>query len=204
MATKKQIAEQCMRIVSGGHLKPDRTIDIREVMLHLDQLRDARCRLDTLNNVKGGDYSVAEDYMVYATGLTTAADAVTGQESVTLPSPVLNLPYGLGLYQVNPTSDFEEAYAIVTPGHNALLASSHAMERASKGYCWLIGGKIYFKNVANALAVTALYVPTSKDIAEDADYPVPPDVEAELLQQLVQMFGVQQQVPHDELEDGQK
>jgi len=204
MATKKQIAEQCIRIISGGHLKPDRTVGIREVMLHLDQLRDARCRLDTLNNVKGGDYSVSEDYMVYATGLTTAADAVTGQEFVTLPSPVLDLPYGLGLYQVNPTTDFEEAYGIVTPGHNALLAGGAAMERAAKGYCWLIGGKIYFKNVANALDVTALYVPTSQGIAEEADYPVPPDVEAELLQQLVQMFGIQQQAPHDELEDGQK
>jgi len=204
MSTKKQIAEQCMRIVSGGHLKPDRTIDIREVMLHLDQLRDARCRLDTFQNVKAGDYSVAEDYMVYTSGLTTDADAVTGQESITLPSAVLNLPYGLGLYQVNPTDDFEDAYAIVTPGHNALIAGGAAMERTAKGYCWLIGGKIYFKNVANALAVTALYIPTSKDIAEDADYPVPPDVEAELLQQLVQMFGIQQQAPHDELEDGQK
>ena len=62
---------------------------------------------------------------------------------------------------------------------------------------------LYFKNVAD-IAVTIWYVPSSKSIAEDADYPVPPDVEAELLQQLVQMFGIEQQVQHDELEDGQK
>lgn len=204
MATKKQIAEQALRIIQGGHIKPDNPADIREVMLHLDQLRDARCRLDTLNNVKAGNYTVSEEYMTHTSGLTTAADAATGQPSVTLPSKVLDLPYGLGLYQVNPTADFEDAYAIVTPGHNALLSGSAAMERTSKGYCWHIASKIYFKNVANSVAVTALYVPTSKDIAEDADYPVPPDVEAELLQQLVQMFGVQQQAPHDELEDGNK
>lgn len=197
MATKKQIAEQAMRIISGGHLKPDRTIDIREVMLHLDQLRDARCRLDTMNNVKSGNYSVSEDYLTIVTGTVTAG-------VVALPQPVLDLEWGLGLYQVGPTADLEEAYGIVPAGQGALLKGTAALERASKGYCWLVAGTLYFKNVDNTTGVTIWYVPSSKSIAEDADYPVPPDVEAELLQQLVQMFGVQQQVPHDELEDGNK
>lgn len=197
MATKKQIAEQCMRIVSGGHLKPDRTIDIREVMLHLDQLRDARCRIDTMNNVKSGNYLVSEDYLSIVTGTVTGG-------LVALPQPVLDLEWGLGLYQVGPTSDLEEAYGIVPAGQGALLKGTAALERASKGYCWLVAGTIYFKNVTDTTGVTIWYVPSSKSIAEDADYPVPPDVEAELLQQLVQMFGVQQQVPHDELEDGNK
>ncbi|MHC4646510.1 MAG: hypothetical protein ACYTBJ_13500 [Planctomycetota bacterium] len=197
MATKKQIAEQAMRIISGGHLKPDRTVTIREVMLHLDQLRDARCRLDTLNNVKAGNYSVSEDYLSIVTGTVSSG-------TVDLPQPALDLQWGLGLYQVGPTSDLEEAYGIVPPGGVALLKGTAALERASKGYCWLVAGTIYFKNVTDTTGVTIWYVPSSKSIAEDADYPVPPDVEAELLQQLVQMFGIQKEVPHDELEDGQK
>lgn len=197
MATKKQIAEQAMRIISGGHLKPDRTVDIREVMLHLDQLRDARCRLDTLNNVKGGEYAVGEGYLSIVTGTVSSG-------IVALPSAVLELPYGLGLYQVGPTADLEEAYGIMPAGQLALLKGSAAIERQSKGFCYLVAGNIYFKNVAESTGVTIMYVPTSKDIAEDADYPVPPDVEAELLQQLVQMFGVQQNAPHDETENGQK
>jgi len=197
MSTKKQIAEQCIRIISGGHLKPDRTVDIREVMLHLDQLRDARCRIDTMNNVKQGNYAVSEDY------LTIVTDTVT-TGAVTLPQPILDLEWGLGLYQVGPSSDLEEAYGIVQAGHMALMKGTAALERASKGYCWLVAGVVYFKNVIDTTAVTIWYVPSSKSIAEDADYPVPPDVEAELLQQLVQMFGVQKEAPHDEIEDGQK
>jgi hypothetical protein len=197
MSTKKQIAEQCMRIISGGHLKVDRTVDIREVMLHLDQLRDARCRLDVLNNVKAGEYSVQEEYLSIVTGTVTGG-------VVALPSKNLELPYGLGLYMVGPTADLEEAYAIMPAGQVGLLKGTAAIERQSKGFCWLVAGTIYFKNVTDTTGVTIMYVPTSKDIAEDADYPVPPDVEAELLQQLVQMFGVQKEAPHDELEDGQK
>jgi len=197
MSTKKQIAEQAIRIISGGHLKPDRTVGIREVMLHLDQLRDARCALDTMNNVKEGNYAVGEDYLSIITGTVTSG-------IVTLPSPVLDLKWGLGLYQVSPTSDLEEAYGIIPAGQLAMMKGTVALERASKGYCFLIAGVVYFKNVIDTTAVTLWYVPTSKDIAEDADYPVPPDVEAELLQQLVQMFGIQKEAPHDEIEDGQK
>jgi len=166
-------------------------------MLHLDQLRDARCRLDTLNNVKMGNYAVSEDYLSIVTGTVTAG-------VVALPQPALDLWWGLGLYQVGPTSDLEEAYGIVQPGHIALMGGTAALERASKGYVWLVAGTIYFKNVIDTTGVTIWYVPSSKSIAEDADYPVPPDVEAELLQQLVQMFGVQKEPPHDEMEDGQK
>lgn len=197
MSTKKQIAEQAIKIISGGHLKPDRTVGFREVMFHLDQLRDARCALDTMENVKMGNYAVGEDYLSIVTGAVTSG-------IVALPQPVLDLKWGLGLYQVGPTSDLEEAYGIVPAGQVALLKGTAALERASKGYCYLIAGTIYFKNVAESTPVTIWYVPTSKSIAEDADYPVPPDVEAELLQQLVQMFGVQKEAPHDELEDGQK
>ena len=196
MATKKQIAEQALRIIQGGHIKPDNPVDIREVMLHLDQLRDARCRIDTFNNVKAGNYAVNEGY------LTIITDTIASGQ-LALPQPTLDLEWGLGLYQVSPNTDLEEAYAITQPGLVGLMKGTAALERASKGYCWLISGTIYFKNVAD-IAVTVWYVPSSKSIAEDADYPVPPDVEAELLQQLVQMFGVQQQAPHDELEDGQK
>lgn len=197
MATKKQIAEQALRIIQGGHIKPDNPADIREVMLHLDQLRDARCRLDTLRNVKDGDYEVPEDYISIVTGTVSSG-------SYSLPQPALDLPHGLGLYQVGPTADLDEAYAIMPPGQRALLGGSAAMERQSKGFCWLIAGTIYFKNVTDSTGITVMYVPSSKSIAEDADYPLPPDVEADLLKELVQMFGVQQQAPHDELEDGQK
>jgi len=197
MATKKQIAEQAMRIIQGGNLKPDNSMDIREVMLHLDQLRDRRCRLDVLNNVKSGEYSVPDSYLVIETGTVSSG-------TVSLSRQTLELPYGLGLYQVGPTADLDEAYAIMPPGQRALLGGSAAMERQSKGFCWMVADVIYFKNVSDSTGVTIMYVPSSKAIAEDADYPVPPDVEAELLQELVQMFGVQQQSPHDELEDGQK
>jgi len=205
MSTKKQIAEQAMRIISGGHLKPDRTIDIREVMMALDQLRDARVRIDTLNNVKMGEYSVDSDYMTFYESVSVSTDAVKSLKYVTLPAAHLSLPYGLGIYQITPIGDMEDAWKIISAGEVGLLEGSPALEHELNVYCWAVGDKIYFKNIDPSIAeVTLLLVVTSSEIAEGATFPVPPDVEAELLQQLVQLFSVMQQVPHDELEDGQK
>ena len=204
MATKKQIAEQALRILSGGHLKPDRTLDIRELMLSLDQLRDARVRLDTLNNIKNGEYVVNHDYLTFYSNETVDSTG-EGMRSVTMPANTIALYGGLEIYQVADVNDQENPYIIIQPGEIGLLSGTTAIEHEDNIYCWVIGRTMYFKNLdAGVLAVTMLLAVTSKDIVEDADYPVPPDVEDELLKQLVQMFGVAQQAPHDEAEDGVK
>ena len=41
MATKKSIAEQALRIIQGGNISDDVDIDIRELILFIEQERDA-------------------------------------------------------------------------------------------------------------------------------------------------------------------
>ena len=205
MASKKQIAEQALRIISGGHLKPDRTIDIREVMLHLDQLRDAVVVESTMNNIKNGNYSIDDDYLSFDASIAVQAAGANGLQFITITGNLISLPIGLGLYQITPVDDMEDAYDIVQPGAVAMHSGSQALERSLNTYCWNIGNTVYFKNVQSGVTVvTVLAAISSKDIAETADYPVPPDVEARLLQGLVSTFGVEQQAPHDEREDGLK
>jgi len=204
MATKKQIAEQALRILSGGHIKPDRTLDIRELMLSLDQGRDARVRIDTFENVKNGTYTVEEDYLSFYSAVAVAA-TTEGMRSCAMPANTIALYGGLSTYQVAPVGDQESPFIIIQPGEVGLLAGTSAVEHEDNVYCWVIGGTMYFKNLAVGVTeVTMMLAVSSKDIAEDADYPVPPDVEDELLKQLVQMFSAAKQVQHDEAEDGIK
>ena len=203
MATKKQIAEQAMRIIAGGHLKPDRTIDIREVMLNLDQLRDTLVKLNTFENVKQSNYEVSQDYLSFH-DVTTLAAGTNGLIHVVLPVRPLSLWGGLGVYQITPVADLEDSYIIMTAGQPGLLGGTDALNRSDNVYCWAVGNTVYFKGVAADVAITVTMAATSQDIAEDADYPVSPDDESILLQQVLQTFGVHQQQPHDETEDGNK
>jgi len=205
MATKRQIAEQAMRILSGGNPKPDNPWDIREFMLVLDQLRDYRCRIDTFNNVKMGEYRVDEDYLSFYESVSVSTDAVKSLKYITLPADPISLPYGLGLYQITPIGDMEDAYIIIPAGSAAIYSGTQALEHELKVFCWQVGGIVYFKNIDAAVSeVTVLMAASSKSITESATYPVPPDVEAELLQQLVQTFDPMRQIPHDEMDDGKK
>jgi hypothetical protein len=203
MATKKQIAEQAMRILSGGHLKPDRTLDIRELMLHLDQLRDKAVQDYIYNSVNRGDYHVDDSFLSFYESLSVETPGANGLAYVDLPAEPIALPNGMGIYQVSPVDDMEQVFIVCSPGQMAIYASSDALEQDGKTFCWAVDQKLYLKNNSES-AVTILMVASSKDIAETATYPVPPDMEKSLLQELVQMFGVMQQLPHDEAEDGQK
>jgi hypothetical protein len=205
MATKKQIAEQALLILSGGHLKPDRTIDIREVMFNLDQVRDELVRESTKAAIKEGIIEVDHDYLSFYESVSVSTDATKGLSYITLPASVISLPLGLGIYQITPIDDMEDAYIITRPGAPGLYSGTPALERTSNTYCWPVGDRVYFKNLGGAVSdVTVLMAATSKDIAESADFPVPPDEENLLLKNLLATFGVEMQAPHDEMEDGQK
>ena len=54
MATKKKIAEQILRIVQGGNVSDDSSIDIREVMALIDQERDSIIKRDPAARSKIG------------------------------------------------------------------------------------------------------------------------------------------------------
>lgn len=205
MATKKQIAEQALRILSGGHLKPDRTIDIREIMFNLDQVRDELVRESTKANVKEGIFEVDEDYLSFYEGETILTPGTNGLRYLVLPVDIISLPLGLGLYQISPDDDMEDTYIITKAGAVGLYAGTPALERTSNTYCWPVGNNVYFKNLdAGVTEVTLLVAASSKDIAESADFPVPPDEENILLKNLLGTFGIEMQAPHDEIEDGQK
>ena len=203
MATKKEISEQAMRILAGGHLKPDRTLDIREVMLALDQLRDTTVKLSTFENVKMGNYEVDHDYLSFYESVAVQTDAVKGVDYIELPASPLALYGGLGVYQITPIDDMEDAFIMALPGQAGLLSGTDALNRTTKTYCWTVGNRVYFKNI-NETDVTVLMAASSKDITENADYPVSPNDEAELLQRLIQVFSIHVQQPHDESEDGNK
>jgi len=205
MATKKQIAEQAMRILAGGHMKPDRTLDIREVMLHLDQIRDSIVLESVYKNMKMGSYIVDEDYLTFYESVNVQYDLGKDLRYIILPVSTISLPRGLGIYQITPTNNMEDAYIMITAGQVGLLSGSQALEHELNVYCWPVGNNVYFKNIDPAVTeVTAILVPSSKDIAESADYPICPSDEEEALTRLIKIFSLHQQQPHDEAEDGIK
>ena len=63
MATKKSLAEQTLRIIQGGNISDDVDIDIREIMLFIEQERDALIKGSIFNFKKIGVHEVIGDFL---------------------------------------------------------------------------------------------------------------------------------------------
>jgi hypothetical protein len=205
MASKKQIAEQAIRILSGGHLKEDRTLDIREVMLALDQLRDEAVRVRTIANINNGDNRIDEEFLSFYEDEPILTDSVKELKYIVMPAKPIDLPKNLGLYQVTPVANFENPWIITRPGQIGIYAGTQALDHELKTFCWQVSDRLYIKGIdAGVAEATLILAASSKDIGETDTYPLPPDVEHELLQKLIELFSIHKQMPHDEVEDGQK
>jgi len=205
MSTKKQIAEQALRIISGGTPTVDSEVDIREIMLLLDQVRDQRVRIDALQGRKIGDYNISSDYLSYYEDVDINTDTAKKARYITLPAAVIDLPDEMGVYSISPMQNQEINFIRVPSMAMPLYRGKQSFNTEATTYYWLIGNRVYFKNTDPTLEkVLVAMVASSKDIAESADFPVPPDVEAELIELVIQIFSVMHQAPHDEKEDGVK
>ena len=105
MATKKKLAEQILRVVQGGNISDDSSIDIREVMALVDQERDAIIKREIMNRIyaKSTTTNTAE---LEITGdfLTREFIDVVDNSVARLKSMPINLPNDMGVYRVEALS----------------------------------------------------------------------------------------------------
>tara|TARA_R100001082_G_scaffold57951_1_gene32041 strand:- start:34222 stop:35580 length:1359 start_codon:yes stop_codon:yes gene_type:complete len=101
MATKKKIAEQILRIVQGGNVSDDSSIDIREVMALIDQERDAIIKREIMNRVYAKSTTTnSAELEITGDWLTNEVINVYNNSYGILNNSPINLPNDLGLYRV--------------------------------------------------------------------------------------------------------
>lgn len=203
--TKAKIAEQAMRILSGGHLKPDRNLDEREIMLYLDQVRDDLCKQAVYTSIKNGEYDIDPDFMSYYESVAVQTDANKGLKYITLPATRVALPKDMGIYQISPMMNQAEAFIPIKPGQLWMYKSTATINNELNTYYFPVKGNVYFHNIDGAVTeLLLILIVSSSAIAKDAVYPIPPDYEKILVDAIIERFAVAKQIPHDELEDGNK
>ena len=101
MATKKKIAEQILRIVQGGNVSDDSSIDIREVMALIDQERDSIIKREIMNRVYAKSTTTnSAELEITGDWLTNEVINVYNNSYGILNNSPINLPNDLGLYRV--------------------------------------------------------------------------------------------------------
>lgn len=199
MATRRQLAEQVIRIVKGFKPTHDRNIDIREVMLAIDQARDAavvRWMYQNLN-LEGQGY-VAGDFINSYVDVVSFDD-MRKKHFVDLRYEVFSLPNDLGVYHISLVESEHKAFTPIRNGYYALFDNMTSL-KSQKTSFFVEGRKVFFiGDIDTGCNVLIKMVAVSGSIPDDEEYAVPSGLQFDILSQVAQLYGAR--IPADEKND---
>jgi hypothetical protein len=190
--TRKKLAEQVLRIIEGGNISDDSRIDIREVMILVDQERDSLIRQliedrfytkSTTNNK--AELEITGDFASLDTGLVVAGNKVS------LPSQPITLPNDMGILRVysSTTEYIRMPYGGGTSVLNPNPLYNGTVTKSGKKFWYIQGNDLYLYQDANA-TVSVSYIAVSSSLTDTANYPIPADFESIIVKNLVETFTV--------------
>lgn len=188
MATKKSLAEQALRVIQGGSVSDDADIDIREIMLFIEQERDALIKQMIMGYKGMGEHEITGDFL---SSLTLMSH---GSQVLLTYSPI-NLPNGAGVFSVN----IEDEYYLRKPSSNMY---NKAISKSGRKFYELLGNTIsLFPGLVNQTNVTVKLVASSKSLGETDNFPVPADLESTIIKNTVQLYTLMRTANEDNIND---
>jgi hypothetical protein len=205
--TKHQIAEQALRMLSGGDVSKDSEITIREMMLAVSQARDFVIRQELWQLIAMGDVDVVGEYICSYEDEPVLFDDKRDMFYSEIPAEYINLPRNMGVYQISLMKDQFNAFVPVSSSFLSMhrgMASQNL--NGQKGYL-VEKGRVYYTGLEasdDIEKVLIKLVAASSEIEEDDIFPIPADKEMEVIKMAVQMYSTQLQIPNDQVNDNQK
>ena len=202
--TRHVIAEQARRIILGGTPTPDAEVRDEDLLVYVDQAFGKMIRNSFFENMQEGVRQVNGAFL-YSYEEEVKEDC--GKFTVKIPSTYVNLPMGVGLYQVAPAGD----------PFNTIVPVDYGMMGMMRGL--LVGrmeGRVYYDvrnttmtlyNMKQGLEIPKVIITLAGGIQPeeiDPEVEMPLDMQGDLVALTVELYMTQQQMPHDTLNDDNK
>jgi|TARA_R110000744_G_scaffold228413_1_gene346379 hypothetical protein len=202
--TKLQIAEQILRLINSGDVTSDNDIDIREIILAVEQERDRLVRLRLFESLQMGEMIVAGDVISSFDNVLIKKDSVKDMLYSDLPGNPLSLPNDYGVWQVSYQKNQKSSFIRMPNGSMGLYNGLPSSALGGRDGFFVEGNKIYYNDsVSDCCGNTILLkmVLNSGSIANNITFPIPADIQSEVIKNITQLFSLQKQFPHDEQND---
>ena len=202
--TKRMISEQILRILNSGDVTMDNSLDLREIMMAIEQERDRLVRMRLFESMQLGQAEIPGDVISHYDNVGIFLDSNKGMLYSNLPNEPLSLPNDYGVWQISYQKDQYDTFVRMPNGslglYNGLLSSSLG---GRKGF-FVEGNRVYYNaNVDDCCGNKILLkmVINSGNIDEDANLPIPADLISEVIKNVVQLYAMVKQMPNDEQND---
>ncbi|MDB4301931.1 hypothetical protein N9924_00040 [bacterium] len=204
--TRNVIAEQAQRIINGGTASPETEVRKEELVLYVDQVFTRYIKQSFYENRQEGSrymngafiYSFIEDVQY---------DTIRKRHYADIPSTYVNLPLGIGLYQVSPV---EDEYNSMIPVNPNFMAMSNGLAvgnlEGKKGY-FVENTTMIFVNVPTTYEMKSVLIKLVGGIQGDVDaenIDIPADAQAEMVQMVVGLYTQQYQTETDDTNNNNK
>ena len=156
--SRKELGEMALRRINAGHSKPEFNVDIREVMIAIDQERDRQVGDYYKRKVLSGDRQIDSNVLqsfTFPKDSGVLKQITINSENFTyytfqLPFKVISLPYDLGLYEVSDEENPFITYHRMPTSMGLYSMSSYGADLdvldsyrdGAKSYRWSLEGDI--------------------------------------------------------------
>lgn len=201
--TKAKLAEQILRILNSGNPTNDNDIDIREIMLAIEQERDRLVRLRLFESLKLGDDTIPGDVISSFDNILIKKDHDKDMLYSELPGNPMSLPNDYGVWQVSYQKNQRDTFIRMPNGGMGLYGNLLASALGGREGFFVEGKKIYYNDNVQCCGSKILLkmVLSSGAISDDENFPIPSDLEAEVIRNILQLYGMTKQMPNDEQND---
>tara|TARA_R100000329_G_scaffold149021_1_gene138852 strand:+ start:1725 stop:2342 length:618 start_codon:yes stop_codon:yes gene_type:complete len=198
MATKRQLAEQIQRLVSGGDPKQDNEIDVREIIIAIDTCRDSlltQYMSGTVGSQKNMDYSNTDMFSE-----VLSSETVTPSNGIALVKGVLSMPDNKSIFQVNRSGDLGSSL-VRAPGSVAFWNQKTTVAGKYVYYVLRNANGLVEINIPGSSAPVDVYYVKETQYFADTDHLSAPFLNQQIVEKVVQMYTVMAQMPKDNLTD---
>ena len=202
--TKYQLAEQIKRLLNSGDVTHDNEIDSREIILAIDQERDRLIRMRLKESLMQGERTIPGDIISTFDKIPIRKYKVKKLLYSPLPERPMSLFNDMGITHVSYTTDQYNAFIRMKNGSLSLYNGLLSSDIGGRGGYWMEGDRIYYnKAVDDCCGNTVILkmVLNSGDIEPDELYPIPADLEIEVVRNVLQLYSPMKSTPNDEIND---
>mgnify|MGYP003113593848 CR=1 FL=1 len=202
--TKNQLAEQIIRILNSGDTTHDNSIDPRELLLAIEQERDRVVRMRLFESLERGQGEIPGDIISTFDNIMIKRDTTKDLLYSSLPGRIMSLPKDMGIVHVSYTKDQYNAFVRMPNGSLSLYNGLVSSMIGGRGGYWLEGDRIYYNSAIDDCCgntVIVKMVMNSGDVNPDDIFPIPSDLESEVIRNVLQLYAPMKNIPNDEVND---
>lgn len=201
---KITLAEQALKILSGGTPTPDTEITLQELLLFVNQSFASVVKRFYFLGRNEGEIWINGN-IIYDFEQAVSKDTSKGLYYADVPATGVTLPYDMEIYQVSPTKDQNNTFVPVPNGFSGLYNGLEAGRLEGRIGYYLENGRIYFVNMSalnNAETVLMKLVAPFGSVGDEDEINISLDLQAEIVTAAISLYRMERDTPKDIINDG--